>query len=207
MFLLKSNLLISYTVIIAAILESILGCHYIKAQEGKAKNNSVVTFSQEEEQVLLSGIGSLLYKDLKSDNLYKLSDYLLIESVGNFSDSYSKSDSTDLLIKKFINLNKKIIGKPVTVDRFLNVQTVKQEKLDSLEQATKRTDFWHSFHNKWYPDKAGILEISKPVIKEDKAFFWFSNMENGKSGRVMKVWMRKIDNHWNVEKGEVVIWF
>lgn len=85
---LKSNLLINYKVIITAILESILGFHYIKAQEGKAQNNSVVTFSQEEEQVLLSGIGSLLYKDPESNNLYKLSNYLLIESVGNFSDFY-----------------------------------------------------------------------------------------------------------------------
>lgn len=85
---LKSNLLINYTVIITAILESILGFHYIKAQEEKVHNNSVETFSQEEEQVLLSGIDSLLYKDLEFDNIYKLSNYLLIESVGNFSDFY-----------------------------------------------------------------------------------------------------------------------
>jgi|GEM_PF-6193570 len=162
----------------------------------------------EEEQIILkSGIEPLLYADIETGEPRFLSDYLLVNSIGNFAFNYSSTDSIGELTSRFILENKDVVNESIVFDQIPNVQTIEKKKLDSLGATVGRSNFWSNFHGNWFPAKVGYIEISKPTIQNDRAFFYFFHMENGKSGRLMRVWMVRKNEGWQIDRFEVVFTF
>ncbi|KOF02970.1 hypothetical protein OB69_09080 [Roseivirga seohaensis subsp. aquiponti] len=171
------------------------------------QSTSEFRLSKEEQLILKSGIEPLLYVDIETQKPRKLSDYLIVNSISNFSLNYSSKDSTEELTSHFIIKNKEVINQSVVFDHIPNVQTIDKNKLDSLGATVNRSDFWYNFHENWFPTKTGYIEISKPSIQNDHAFFYFFHMEGGKSGRLMRVWMILNSEAWQIDKSEMVYTF
>lgn len=171
------------------------------------QSTSEFHLSKEEQLILKSGIEPLLYVDIETQKPRKLSDYLIVNSISNFSLNYSSKDSTEELTSHFIIKNKEVINQSVVFDHIPNVQTIDKNKLDSLGATVNRSDFWYNFHENWFLTKTGYIEISKPSIQNDHAFFYFFHMEGGKSGRLMRVWMIKNSEVWQIDKSEMVYTF
>tara|TARA_R110001592_G_scaffold363241_1_gene682054 strand:+ start:4276 stop:4860 length:585 start_codon:yes stop_codon:yes gene_type:complete len=165
------------------------------------------SLTKEEQTVLKLGIEPLLYADIETGEQRHLIDYLLVSTISDFSSSHSAEDSIGELSGLFIKENQAILNQSIVFDHIPNVQTIDKKKLDSLGATVGRRDFWYNFHENWFPTKAGYIEISKPTIQNDRTFFYFFHMENGKSGRLIRVWMLKINGTWEIEKSEVLLTF
>ncbi|WP_421977388.1 hypothetical protein [Roseivirga seohaensis] len=163
--------------------------------------------TKEEQTILKLGIEPLLYADIETEKPRLLSDYLLVGTISDFSSVYSSDDSVSKLSSLFIKENQAILNQSVVFDHIPNVQTIDKNKLDSLGATVNRSDFWYNFHENWFPTKAGYIEISKPSIQNDHAFFYFFHMEDGKSGRLMRVWMILNSEAWQIDKSEMVYTF
>ncbi|KYG81419.1 hypothetical protein EV198_1598 [Roseivirga ehrenbergii] len=160
--------------------------------------------TKEEQTILKLGIEPLLYADIETEKPRLLSDYLLVGTISDFSSVYSSDDSVGKLSSLFIKENQAILNQSVVFDHIPSVQTIDKKKLDSLGATVDRKDFWYNFHENWFPTKAGYIEVSKPIVNDDRTFFYFFHTESGKSGRLMRVWMIKNSEAWQIEKSEVI---
>lgn len=186
----------------------ILFCLLVSALACKPEKKEVLEevlpnqLSALEEEILLEGIGSLMtyVSTYKEDATYK--DFLIADSYEDFTSLYYESDSTDALMMKFNILNDQLIDKKILFYAIPDSLLISNDKIDSLRNTINRLDFWENFHNNWFPDKVGLLGLTKPAIDGDRAVFWFSIVWSGRGGAIFVVWMKRTDGIWEREKQE-----
>ena len=148
--------------------------------------------SKEEREVLRSGINEVLQADM--------SDYVLISSFADFSNLYISEENTEIE-KAFETANEEVVQVAFNESDFPS-SLMPREAYDSLFNESTVSGFWRSFRSQWGEGKAGFLEITRPVISGNSAFFWFSHMEGPKSGAVVRVWLKKQGTGWKLERAD-----
>ena len=149
-----------------------------------------ITLTDVEKMVVRSGINDILKTNM--------SDYVLISSFADFSNLYTNDDKSELE-SAFENANEGAI--PVTITReSFETTLMPRAEYDSLLNNLSTSRFWSHFRSHAGKGKAGLLEITKPAIVGDRAFFWFSHQEGSKSGAVVMVWLKQESTRWQLER-------
>jgi hypothetical protein len=102
--------------------------------------------------------------------------------------------------KEFWEVNSQIPRK-LDVLRELNIDIFPSQ---AYNYCKTDKNFWLCF-TKYFPNKSGIISVTKPKFTERTGFFIFSIFDLNGHGRVTKVWVAQKDGMWEIVQSENIL--